>query len=134
MEKWNIFDENIYFDDYFEIKMSFSEEDNLKISMFDEHRIIMVDFGCVCGFRVLDEGLVQNGVYFNDEELQKLKQTKFRNAIYILEDGEFGYYMLNTAGGFLEQSEIYHFVVISQNFNIDIVTRHLPVSVSIKEI
>lgn len=132
MEKWNIFDENIYFDDYFEIKMSFSEEDNLKISMFDENRIIMVDFGCVCGFRVLDEGLVQNGVYFNDEELQKLKQTKFRNAIYILEDGEFGYYMLNTAGGFLVQFEIYHFVVISPNFNIDIVTRHMPVSVSIK--
>ena len=126
MEKWSVFDKNIYFEDYFESEIIFSDDDILKIILFDDKKRIKVDFGWILGFRVLDEGIVQNGVYYNMDELKRLKEKHFCNVIYILEDGEFGDFIVETASGFWEKSQIKHLAVITPNYNIDIVTNHLP--------
>ena len=125
MEKWKVYDNNIFFDGYFEVSISFLFF-WLTVYLFDDEKKIEINFYLVHGFRLLDEGIVQNGIYLNDDQLMTLKKNHFCNVLYELTDGEFGEFIFDTAGGFLSEKEIFHYVVITPNYNIDIVSRGIP--------
>ena len=74
---------------------------------------------------MLDEGIVQNGVY-SDDELKKYKGNKFENVIYKVEDGEFNHQVSKMSYGFTDMIDVKHYVLITQNFNIDIITDWEP--------
>ena len=86
---------------------------------------IIIDFGCARAMRMLDEGIVQNGVY-SDDELKKYKGNKFENVIYKVEDGEFNHQVSKMSYGFTDMIDVKHYVLITQNFNIDIITDWEP--------
>lgn len=53
-----------------------------------------VKFGVIHALRLLDEGIVQDGVYSNNE-IVKLKKCNFENVMYELTDGEFDIFLFN---------------------------------------
>ena len=102
-----------------------SEEGGLDIELRGSTYHVTIKFGNVSAIRILDEGIVQEGVY-SDEEISKYKKDNFMNCIYELEDGKFGREIEEMSSGFIDVVSIRHYVIITDNFNIDIVTEWEP--------
>lgn len=125
MEIWKeIYKGNIPKDDY-EVQLMNSDEKGLLVNLKGKKYHISIDFGYVRAIRMLEEGIVQEGVY-SDDEIEKYKEHNFENVIYELEDGEFGKEIQTMSAGFIEISDVRHYVLITQNFNIDIITEWEP--------
>ena len=75
--------------------------------------------------RMLDEGIVQSNLY-SENEIRKYKDNDFRNIIYEVQDGEFSEQINQISDGYGEALNLKHYVVITQNYNIDIVTEWEP--------
>ncbi len=74
---------------------------------------------------MLDEGIVQDGLY-SDKEIEKYKKQDFENVIYELTDGGFEKTIRKISAGIIDLLESKHYVVITRNFNIDIITEWEP--------
>lgn len=109
----------------YETNLNFGEEKGLEIELFNADNHIVFDFGNVFSFRILEEGYVQSEVY-SGAEINKYKNDKFSNIIYRLEGGEYASYIKKIADGYLDDIELFHFVIITQNYNIDIVSCSTP--------
>lgn len=94
--------------------------------MSSSHTCVIIKFGIVQAMRMLDEGIVQSDIYC-DNEIQKYKDNNFQNVIYEVQDGEFEKQINNIADGYGEVLNLKHYVVITQNYNIDIVTEWEPI-------
>ena len=125
MEKWKeVFTDEIPSGNY-ETKLSNGEEDGLIIELKNNEHHIILSFGKVEAVRMLDEGIVQ-GYEYDENEILKYKEKNFKNIIYQIEDGEFGKQMQKIADGYWETLDAKHYVIITQNFNIDIITEWEP--------
>ena len=85
----------------------------------------MIKFSIVQAVRMLDEGIVQRGLYA-DSEIKRHKEDGFSNVIYEVHQGEFAKQMNQISNGYGEILKLKHYVVITQNYNIDIVTEWEP--------
>ena len=84
-----------------------------------------MNFGVVQAIRMLDEGIVQNELY-SYNEVEKFKKDGFKNVIYEVTGGEFAKQIQNISDEYWETLDAKHYVVITQNYNIDIITEWEP--------
>lgn len=125
MEVWKEVYKGMIPKDAYKTWITNSEERGLDIELWGSTYHVTIKFGNVSAIRVLDEGIVQEGVY-SDEEISKYKKDNFMNCIYELEDGKFGREIGEMSSGFIDVVSIRHYVIITDNFNIDIVTEWEP--------
>jgi len=134
MEKWKEeFAEIIPIDDY-TVTLIHGEEDGLCIKLTGKKYTVCLDFGYVYATRILDEGIVQAGVY-PENEVKNIKSSKYKNVLYKVHEGVFLKDVIKMSDGYLIENELNHYVIITQNSNIDIVSGYEPdiVVTSIKQ-
>lgn len=101
------------------------EEKGLIIKLVSPQCNVLLNFGVVSAFRVLDEGIALNGL-FADEQIDKFKDTGFANVIYQIIEGDFGGFIQQISGGLYEYLKLKHYVVISENYIVEIITEWEP--------
>ncbi len=109
----------------YQIQLINGEEQGLTIRLSSNQTCVMIKFGIVQAVRMLDEGIVQSNLYC-DKEIQKYKDNGFENIIYEVQDGEFAKQINQISVGYWEVLNLKHYVVITQNYNIDIATEWEP--------
>ena len=125
MEKWEEYFKGIIPKATYETSISFGEKNGLILNLINKNDVITIEFGSVISFRVLDEGYVQTDIY-SLTEVEKYKRDKFANVIYKVNGGKYAKDVKKIADGYLDNSDYNHFIVITQNYNIDIITDFLP--------
>ncbi len=126
MEKWReVFVGKIPQEKY-QIQIVNGEKHGLIIELYSNHLCIIIKFGVVQAIRMLDEGIVQNNLY-SEHEIKRYKDDNFRNVIYEIQEGEFGKQISEISNGYADYLELKHYIVITQNYNIDIVTEWEPI-------
>ena len=111
--------------DNYKVQVTNSEESGLIIELKGIKYQVTIKFGVVQAIRILDEGIVQDGVYSN-KEIEQYRENHFENIIYKLTDGEFEKTIRKISAGITDFLETKHYVIISQNFNIDVITDWEP--------
>lgn len=125
MEIWKeVFVGNISQDKY-QTQITNGEEKGLVLELIGNNSHIVLNFGVVIAVRMLDEGIVQKELY-SDSEVKKFKKNGFKNVIYEVSGGEFTKQIKNIADGYWETLNTKHYVIITQNYNIDIITEWEP--------
>lgn len=125
MEKWQeVFVGKIPKADY-QVQMINGEKQGLVIELSNSHVCVRIKFGIVHAVRMLDEGIVQSKLY-SDNEVEKYRNNNFQNVIYEVQGGEFGKQISEMSDGYAEFLNLKHYIVITLNYNIDIVTECEP--------
>ncbi|MCX4342973.1 MAG: hypothetical protein OSJ53_03655 [Kineothrix sp.] len=125
MERWKeVFADTIPKAVY-QIQLINGEKQGLTIELSSSHTCVMINFGMVQAVRMLDEGIVQSN-RCSDNEIQKYKDNDFQNIIYEVQDGEFAEQINQISDGYGEALNLKHYIVITRNYNIDIVTEWEP--------
>lgn len=125
MERWKeIFTGKIPKSVY-QINLVNGEKQGLTIELSDSRVQVMIKFGMVQAIRMLEEGIVQRNLYCNNE-IQKYKDCNFENVIYEVQDGEFLNQIKNISDGYGEILDLKHYVIITRNYNVDIITEWEP--------
>lgn len=125
MEKWTeILDGIIPLDNY-QTNLMNGEDNGLIIELNGNKHKVVINFGVVKAVRMLDEGIVQNNLY-SENEVERLKKSGFQNVIYEITDGEFEKQIENISEGLWDTFDAKHYIVITQNYNIDIITECKP--------
>ena len=104
--------------------ISNSEEKGLVIKLHDGSSNVTIDFGYVLSVNIIDEGMNQGYLYQAD--LSQFKQSRFRNVIYQVSDGVYSDFVKKIADGMWEAVDAKHYVIITENFNIDVITEFEP--------
>ncbi len=126
MEKWKeVFIDKIP-EAFYQIQLINGEEQGLIIELSSDKMRIIIKFGMVQAVRMLDEGIVQSNLY-SDNEIKKYKCNNFKNVIYEVQGGEFIKQVNEISNGYGEILNLKHYVVINQNYNIDIVSETEPI-------
>lgn len=101
------------------------EDNGLEIKLSNSEKIINILLGNVQAIRFLDEGLVQNllydNVYIGDKEV-----ISFENIMYEIIDGEFYNFVDKISYGMAKELKMKHYIIITQNYNIEILTQWEP--------
>ena len=121
MEKWK--EIGLIPTGQYETKVIFGEENGLKIELFNEKHRVFLEFGYIYSFRVLEEVIVQSGIY-DDEVIKKFKENNFSSVIYKVEQGIYREQVNKISLGFIDMVEHEHYVIITQNYNIDIIAKN----------
>ena len=125
MEKWEeIFTGKIPKAVY-QMQLINGEKQGLTIELSSSDVCVVIKFGVVQAVRMLDEGIVQSGLYF-DSEIKRYKEDGFSNVIYEVRQGEFAKQINQVSSGYGKVFNLKHYVVITQNYNVDIVTEWEP--------
>ena len=125
MEKWKEVFGGIIPKAVYQVQLINGEKQGLTIKLSSSQTSVMINFGMVQAVRMLDEGIVQSNLY-SENEIRKYKDNDFRNIIYEVQDGEFSEQINQISDGYGEALNLKHYVVITQNYNIDIVTEWEP--------
>lgn len=125
MEKWIEVYKGMIPNDNYKVWLTNSEEKGLDIELRGNNNCVKLKFGFVQAVRMLDEGIVQDGVYL-ESELDKYRENFFENVIYELQEGEFKEEIQKMSAGYMDAVEIKHYLLITGNFNIDIITEWEP--------
>ena len=125
MEKWTEIFEGAIPTDNYQIQLINGEENGLTIELSGQKQKVVIKFGVVKAVRMLDEGIVQNNLY-SQNEIERLGATGFKNVIYEITDGEFGKQIENISEGMWDTFVARHYIVITQNYNIDVITEWEP--------
>ena len=125
MEKWKEVFGGIIPKAVYQVQLINGEKQGLTIKLSSSQTCVMSNFGMVQAVRMLDEGIVQSNLY-SENEIRKYKDNDFRNIIYEVQDGEFSEQINQISDGYGEALNLKHYVVITQNYNIDIVTEWEP--------
>ncbi len=132
MEKWKeVLMEVIPIGNY-QTRLINGEDNGLIIELYNTQNIVKINFGIVKAIRMLDEGIVQSELY-SSAEINKYKDTNFRNVIYEILDGEFENQIHRIAGSYWDIIHPRHYIVITMNYNIDIISEWEP-TVEIKKV
>lgn len=110
----------------YQLQMINGEEQGLEIELTSANVRVLIKFGIVQAVRMLDEGIVQEKLY-SDDAIKKYKDDNFSNVIYEVQQGEFAGQISEISGGYGEILGLKQYVLITQNYNIDIVTEWEPV-------
>ena len=125
MEKWQeVFIGKIPKAPY-QMQLINGEKQGLTIELSNSHTCVVIRFGTVQAVRMLDEGIVQSNLYC-DNEIKKYKANNFQNVIYEVQEGEFGKQINQISSGYGEFLNLKHYVVITPNYNVDIITEWEP--------
>ncbi|MBC1627397.1 hypothetical protein HB952_05985 [Listeria welshimeri] len=128
MEIWkDTFIKQIPKDEY-TIDLNNGEEEGLKIVLNGEndcHKVLL-DFGAVSSYRLLDEGIVLNENLFNQDEVEKYKKNNFQSTIYRIENGEFSKFINEISNDMFDVSGMKHFIIITLNYVIEVVSSFEP--------
>lgn len=125
MEKWKEVFVGIIPQGNYETQITNGEDKGLILELKSDNSHVVLNFGMVQAVRMLDEGVVQKELY-PDSEVEKFKRNGFENVIYEVTGGGFAKQIQNIADGYWETLDAKHYVVITQNFNIDIITEWKP--------
>lgn len=125
MERWEEVFAGIIPKAVYQMQLINGEKQRLTIELSSGHTCVRISFGAVLAVRMLDEGIVQSGIY-SDSEIQKYKRNDFQNIIYEVQGGEFAEQINKISDGYGEVLKLRHYVVITQNYNVDIVTEWEP--------
>lgn len=109
----------------YQMQLINGEKQGLTIELSCNHTCVMIKFGIVQAVRILDEGIVQSNLYC-DNEIKKYKDNNFQNIIYEVQEGEFGKQISQISEGYEECLNLKHYVVITPNYNVDIITEWEP--------
>ena len=109
----------------YQIQLINGEKQGLTIELSSNHTYVVIKFAIVQAVRMLDEGIVQNNLYC-DNEIKKYKDNNFQNVLYEVHEGEFGKQINQISGGYGESLNLRHYVVITSNYNVDIITEWEP--------
>lgn len=126
MEKWKEVFVGTIPKAVYQVQLINGEKQGLTIELSSSQTCVMINFGMVQAVRMLDEGIVQSNLY-SENEIQKYKDNDFQNIIYEVQDGEFAEQINQISDGYGEVLNLKHYVVITQNYNIDIVTEWEPI-------
>ena len=125
MEEWKEVSTGACLQGSCQTQLSNSEEKGLVLELTDGDHHIVLDFGFVRAVRMLDEGIVQEDIYAGSQ-FEKFKKDGFQNIIYEVTGGKFGKQIQQMADGYWEVMNLKHYVVITQNYDIDILTEWEP--------
>lgn len=109
----------------YEVLLESGEKTGLIINLSSKSYKILIDFGIVLGVRVLDEGIILNDSS-NFEQVQSLKKHGFDNIIYEVINGEFQGFIKQIGGNLCDYLELKHYIIITINYVIEIVTQWKP--------
>lgn len=109
----------------YQTEITNGEDKGLVLKLKNHCHHVVLNFGMVQAVRMLDEGIVQKELY-SDSEVEKFRRDGFKNVIYEVAGGEFANQIQNIADGYWEALNVKHYVVITQNYNIDIITEWEP--------
>lgn len=109
----------------YQTQITNGEDKGLILELKGNNSHIILNFGVVQAVRMLDEGIVQKQLY-SDNVVEEFKREGFKNIIYEVTGGEFMKQIQNIADGYWEALYVKHYVVITQNYNIDIITEWEP--------
>ena len=109
----------------YQMQLINGEKQGLTIELSNNYICVTISFGIVHAVRMLDEGIVQNHLY-SDKEIKKYKDNDFQNIIYEVQDGEFEKQISQISDGYGEVLQLKHYVIITQNYNIDIMSEWEP--------
>jgi len=125
METWKALFAGRIPKDFYEVQLTNGEENGLQIELESKSYCIRLYFGVVQAVRMLDEGIVQEGVY-DDAMIEKYKPDAFCNVIYEVQDGEFLGQIHKMSGEYGAVFDFKHYLVITSNYVIDIVSQWEP--------
>lgn len=125
MEKWKEVFEGIIPQGNYQTQIINGEDKGLILELKSDNNHVVLTFGMVQAIRMLDEGIVQKELY-SDSEVERFKKNVFRNVIYEVTEGEFAKQIKNIADEYWTTLDIKHYVIITQNYNIDIITEWKP--------
>lgn len=109
----------------YQVQLINGEKQGLTIELLSSQTCVMINFGMVQAVRMLDEGIVQSNLY-PENEIRKYKDNDFQNIIYEVQDGEFSEQINQISDGYGEALNLKHYVVITQNYNIDVIAEWEP--------
>ena len=110
---------------HYQMQLINGEKQGLTIELSSNRTCVVIKFGIVQAIRMLDEGFVQSNLYC-DNEIKKYKDDNFQNIIYEVQEGEFGKQINQISDGYGEYLNLRHYVVITPNYNVDIITEWEP--------
>ena len=112
-------------EDYYETKLINGEEKGLIVELKGRNNMLCLRFGSVKAVRMIDEGIVQTDIY-SKREVQKYKKERFKNVIYEIVGGRFKDEITSIADGYLDVIDVKHYIIITMNYNIDIISEWAP--------
>lgn len=101
------------------------EQDGLVITLSSVRHNVFINFGAVSIIRMLDEGIVLNGL-FDDKQIEEFRKYGFDNTIYQILDGELDGFVRKIGGDLRDCLNFKHYIVISLNFIVEIITEWEP--------
>ena len=125
MEKWQEAFIGKIPKELYQMQLINGEKQGLTIELSSNRTCVVIKFGIVQAVRMLDEGFVQSNLYC-DNEIKKYKDDNFQNIIYEVQEGEFGKQINQISDGYGEYLNLRHYVVITPNYNVDIITEWEP--------
>jgi hypothetical protein len=115
--------------DKYTLQIEAGEEHGLCITLFGAKHQTSLDFGVVCAFTVIDEGMQLNALpdcTYDDSFLQA-KDTEFSSVLYLVKNGHFARYVQACMG-----TELFNFYglqqynLVTQNYVVEIVCHDAP--------
>lgn len=125
MEKWQEVFRNKIPQAQYKVLMQNGEEEGLTVKLISSKYNVMIKFGVVSSFRMLDEGVALNGL-FNDEQIEYFRNIEFSNVIYQISDGEFDGFLRQISGNLFDCLEMKHYAIISMNYIVEVITEWEP--------
>ena len=126
MEKWTeVFKEVIPIGNY-QVSLNNGETKGLYIELESFTYKVAINFGDSSAVRMIEEGTLLNNGPYSEQELLKYKPNNFSNTIYRVEDGQFGNYIKDKCRDVYEYLDYKHYLIITLNYCIDIVTQWEP--------
>ncbi|MEG0415796.1 MAG: hypothetical protein RR565_06630 [Erysipelothrix sp.] len=126
MEMWKEAFKGIIPTGDYQVNFINGEKQGLLIELENLSHKVSLYFGAVSASRMIDEGVLLNGYLYNDNELNKYKPDRFANVIYEIESGEFGTFIHEQYGQLYEILNLKHYLIITMNYCIDIVSQWEP--------
>lgn len=125
MEQWEEIYKNIIPVGKYQTLVKNGEESGFAIRLESNECIANINFGEVSAFRMLDEGIVLEGI-FDENEISKYKKNNFSNTIYKIQDGEFGNFIKMTSNELYDYLGLKHYVIITINYVIEVISEWEP--------
>lgn len=101
------------------------EDEGLFIILESKEHIVNIDFGAVSALRMLDEGIILEGI-FDDIEISKHKESNFSNAIYKIHGGEFASFIKKACNELYDFLNLNHYIIITINYVIEVISGDEP--------
>jgi len=131
MEKWEEVYKGSVPDEEYRVLVQNGEEFGLSIKLEGSKHTVDIFFGAGASVRMLEEGVISPDLFKGDDFIN-YKNDKFSNIIYKVDNGKFGNLAKIASEDLYEFLEIKHYVVITMNYVIDIITEWEP-EIEVKE-